>query len=350
MIVRTSRLPHTFIALAVVSVLAACGGEPSGDAPADAQLRSDAQQAPVVDLASDKASEYDEAPAASAGFDIASVPVSEQPLGDFPYLSLPSELTARDQRTLEFDRFPFWVGDRMVWVEGKVFSAGFAGKDDQQYSPYGVHRNVESVVAAAGGRKVANGQIPSAMTDTYQEDDIAVRYVDGLGDLYNNPTSTYLIRRPDRDIWVHLSTNNYSGGWVIAETKPFVASAQLLPASELKQTLDSAGKVALQVNFATDKAEILPDSKPQIEQVVALLKDDPELKLSVNGHTDNTGDATHNQQLSEARAAAVVAALTGGGIDGSRLQAKGFGQAEPVADNSTEEGKARNRRVELVQL
>ena len=81
-----------------------------------------------------------------------------------------------------------------------------------------------------------------------------------------------------------------------------------------------------------------------------MLSDTPALKLSINGHTDNTGDAGHNLQLSEARAASVVAALVDGGIDRTRLQAKGFGQAEPVADNATEDGKARNRRVELVQL
>ena len=103
------------------------------------------------------------------------------------------------------------------------------------------------------------------------------------------------------------------------------------------------------MNFATDKTDILPDSLPQIEQVAALLKDDPSLKLAVNGHTDNTGDAAHNQQLSEGRAKAVVALLTGKGIEASRLSAAGFGAMQPVADNGTDEGKAKNRRVELVK-
>ena len=162
--------------------------------------------------------------------------------------------------------------------------------------------------------------------------------------------NTWLVRKPNRNIWLHFVGDTAAGAMMVIESAPFEATSTLLPASELKQQLDATGKVALQVNFATDKAEILPDSLPQIDQVVALLKDDPALRLSVNGHTDNTGDATHNQQLSEARAAAVLAALEAGGIDGSRLQAKGFGQTEPVADNATEDGKARNRRVELVQL
>src|SRR3546814_3730648 len=77
----------------------------------------------------------------------------------------------------------------------------------------------------------------------------------------------------------------------------------------MKQQLDDDGKVSVQVNFAVDKADILPDSKPQIEQIVALLKQDPALQLSVDGHTDHTGDVDHNLALSKARAAAVVDAI-----------------------------------------
>lgn len=80
-----------------------------------------------------------------------------------------------------------------------------------------------------------------------------------------------------------------------------------------------------------------------------MLKDDPALRLSVNGHTDNRGDAAHNQALSEGRARAVVSALTGQGIEAARLTAQGFGDTQPVADNSSDEGRARNRRVELVK-
>jgi outer membrane protein OmpA-like peptidoglycan-associated protein len=88
---------------------------------------------------------------------------------------------------------------------------------------------------------------------------------------------------------------------------------------------------------------------PQIDQVMKLLKDVPALRLSVNGHTDNNGNAAHNQQLSEGRAKAVVAALLAKGLDSARLAAKGFGQQQPVADNAQEEGRAKNRRVELVK-
>src|SRR3546814_14423371 len=99
-------------------------------------------------------------------------------------------------------------------------------------------------------------------------------------------------------------------------------TASLLPASEMKQQLDDDGKVSVQVNFAVDKADILPDSKPQIEQIVALLKQDPALQLSVDGHPANTGDVDHNLALSKARTAAVVDAIVDPGIDGSRTRTR----------------------------
>lgn len=105
----------------------------------------------------------------------------------------------------------------------------------------------------------------------------------------------------------------------------------------------------LHVNFATDQARILPDSQPQIEQVSQLLKQDASLKLAINGYTDRTGDLAHNKTLSYDRAKAVAVAITAKGIDAARLSAAGFGDADPVADNATEAGKAQNRRVELVK-
>src|SRR3546814_12810454 len=108
---------------------------------------------------------------------------------------------------------------------------------------------------------------------------------------------SFVIRRSDRLIWVHLCVRNNRGGLAIAETTPLEITASLLPASEMKQQLDDDGKVSVQVNFAVDKADILPDSKPQIEQIVALLKQDPALQLSVDGHTDNTGDRSEERSV-----------------------------------------------------
>ena len=83
--------------------------------------------------------------------------------------------------------------------------------------------------------------------------------------------------------------------------------------------------------------------------MAALLKNDPALKLEVDGYTDNVGADDYNVKLSQARAASVVAALKADGADVARLSSNGFGPANPIADQSTAEGRAKNRRVELVK-
>ena len=93
----------------------------------------------------------------------------------------------------------------------------------------------------------------------------------------------------------------------------------------------------------------MPDSENTLGEIVKLLQQNADLKLRVEGHTDNQGNAAANQALSERRAQAVMAWLSAHGVEASRLSAKGMGQTKPVADNGAEEGRAKNRRVELVK-
>ncbi|HYA97953.1 MAG TPA: OmpA family protein [Methylomirabilota bacterium] len=121
-------------------------------------------------------------------------------------------------------------------------------------------------------------------------------------------------------------------------------------ASSLADEINRTGHVAVYgIHFDTGKAAILPDSAQILGEIVKLLQQDAALKLRVEGHTDNQGNAAANQALSEKRAQAVVAWLAAHGVGASRLSAKGLGQTQPIADNSNEEGRAKNRRVELVK-
>ena len=112
------------------------------------------------------------------------------------------------------------------------------------------------------------------------------------------------------------------------------------------------GRFATQgILFDVDSDRIRPESTPTLNEIADMMKAHTDLKILVEGHTDNTGDAAHNQTLSEQRAASVVKYLsTKGGIDASRLSSKGFGPTKPAKPNDTPEGRQANRRVELVKV
>ena len=104
------------------------------------------------------------------------------------------------------------------------------------------------------------------------------------------------------------------------------------------------------ITFDVGKSTIKPESMGEINRIVELMKENPDLKFSVEGHTDSTGGAAANQTLSEARSQAVVDKLVENGIAADRLKAAGKGQTSPIADNGTDEGRAKNRRVEFVKI
>jgi len=285
-----------------------------------------------------------------ARFDINSVPVSTLALGEFPYIRMP-EGCNNSARKPAHAKAPFWTGDGIHWVQGKTTASYITTRGDADCGFSNVVANIDSVISTAGGVKVAESIVSPGGYEEIKNAGVIAALEEGLQGLPNNPVASWVIRRVDRQIWIQVGSDHTGRAYnfLLAEEAVPAITAGLLPASEMKKQLDAAGKVALQVNFATDKTEVLPDSLPQIEQVAALLKDDDSLKLAVNGHTDDSGDAAHNQKLSEGRAKAVVALLTAKGIDVARLTAAGFGSTQPVADNGSQEGKARNRRVELVK-
>jgi outer membrane protein OmpA-like peptidoglycan-associated protein len=125
--------------------------------------------------------------------------------------------------------------------------------------------------------------------------------------------------------------------------------AQEITANDMWQALQKDGFMALYINFDTNKATIKPESIGIIDQIAELMKSQPNLKISIEGHTDSQGTPIANRPLSLNRAKAVIKAVSDAGINPSRMTATGWGQEKPVADNRTEEGRAKNRRVEIVK-
>lgn len=137
----------------------------------------------------------------------------------------------------------------------------------------------------------------------------------------------------------------------IVEMKPMQTGQVIVSAAQLKSDFEKTGKAVLQqVNFESGKAILKPESKPALEEAAKFLQEKPDLKIFVVGHTDSDGGFDFNQQLSRERAQAVVDELSQKhGIAAGRLVAKGVSYLCPVADNGTDAGKAKNRRVELVR-
>lgn len=144
-----------------------------------------------------------------------------------------------------------------------------------------------------------------------------------------------------REVWADL--HFWSGGRIefrIAD----------LGANQLARELETQGHVAIYgIYFDTDSARLRSDSEPALRQVLALLRENTKLSVEIQGHTDSRSTRAHNQVLSENRAASVKQYLVGKGIEEARLTTAGFADTRPVADNKTESGRARNRRVELVR-
>lgn len=239
---------------------------------------------------------------------------------------MPNFDVSGDVRERNFDEYAFSVrgddGDRELKVQGKFYGVNYSQREGTPpVSNIDIQENYQAALKTLGAE---------------------ITWTDG--------SNTYArLLDHGTPVWVRVYSSESAVEIVAVEEKPFQASIQPPQADALKAALDKEGHVALYVNFDFAKATLKADAKPVVDQVLALLKGDATLKLAIEGHTDNIGGDTANQKLSQERAQAVVAALVQGGIGAERLSAAGFGASKPVADNNTSEGRAKNRRVELVK-
>ena len=174
------------------------------------------------------------------------------------------------------------------------------------------------------------------------------------------------LRRPSGEVYVRVFTVE-NAAWYseakteegqvltqldIAETKAMEGGMVTVDANGMRDAIRKTGRVALYgIYFDSGKAEVKAESEPALAEIAKLLAGDPSLRLLVVGHTDTVGSIAANRELSERRASAVVQSLVGEhGVAGARLTPVGVGFASPVATNRDDEGKAKNRRVELVEF
>jgi OOP family OmpA-OmpF porin len=176
----------------------------------------------------------------------------------------------------------------------------------------------------------------------------------GATNLQTDPNSTWWVNgrivKDGQEAWAQAEKGN-GKIWLRIVEKEAMQQHVVADAAGLGSDIKSTGHVAVYgITFDTNKSLVKPESKPSLDEIAKLLKQDPTLRLKVVGHTDMVGSLEANMALSQARAEAVVQALVAErGVAAARLKGYGVGPLAPVASNDTDEGRAKNRRVELVK-
>lgn len=196
----------------------------------------------------------------------------------------------------------------------------------------------------------AGADRPGAM-EIVQNHVNAIKAIGGAVLRQQTGVATLMISKGGQETWAKVAAGQIGTTYELTIVER-AAMAQKVTADAASMALEigNTGRVALYgIYFDFGKSDLKPESKPMLDEIAKLLTQDPRIKLYVVGHTDNVGEIGYNMSLSQTRAEAVVKTLTGGyGIDAGRLKAYGVGPLAPVASNNTDEGRAKNRRVELV--
>ena len=234
----------------------------------------------------------------------------------------------------EFDAFKFPLENsteediKFETVEGKYFQYLYYIKEGAtQPSALQIYRNYENAL------KIAKGTLVSKVVEP--------------GNNYNFLCGKF--KDGSRETWFRIDAGDGARTEFYITIVEKEIMQQVIQASEILVALNTDGYIALEILFDTGKSTIKAESQELVNEIYNLLNTNATLKVSIEGHTDNVGDAASNKKLSEARAKAVMDALIAKGIKKERLSSIGWGQEKPVADNRTEEGRAKNRRVEIVK-
>lgn len=245
---------------------------------------------------------------------------------DHPLLSRMPDFHIAEYKSLEFDRHKFIGQDRKpVSIEGHKYHIGYKlNKGAAEPGELKIRRNIQDALKKIGGTV--------------------------LFDENFNRVSTIVLQKDGKETWVEVRSFNNAYRLSIVE-KEVMKQEVVASAVAMGNDIDATGHVSVYgIYFDTGKAEIKPESDAAIAEIAKLLGSNGALKVYVVGHTDNVGSFDANLKLSKDRADAVAKALTGQhGIAAARLKPFGVSSLAPIMSNDTEEGKAKNRRVELVK-
>lgn len=296
-------------------------------------------------------------------FNLDKIAVSTEDLGDFPYFKLPDDYLFTDPDhqngngkglTVDYDKEYFLHDGVYIPVEGRTFKGHISlnrNAKDKTFAPLELNKSFDDLITKMGGVKINNGKgYKTGEKDRIKELDPQAETNGYLNSSqYYDNIYTYVIKKPDYNVWIQYNLGGETGYITVLKTKEFENKMSILKSDQIQKDLNEKGKVILHINFDTDKATLKPDGKDAVAEITKALQADKNLKISINGYTDNSGNGAHNLQLSKDRAETVKKAIIASAVEVSRLTSDGFGSNAPIADNSSEEGKGQNRRVELVK-
>lgn len=259
-----------------------------------------------------------------AGIALAKEPDSEGAKDPPLFNRLPGYYIQRYEER-DFDTHNFLVKGKETSVEGHLYSILYSKQPEgKEASRIQILRNYENAVTKIGGTVLTS----------------------------NSDGSSYMkLVKDGKEIWVHVDAYITSQYGVYIVEKGSMAQDIIANAEVLSKDIKETGHTAVYgIYFDTGKSVIKPESEAALGEIAKLLKADAGLRVNVVGHTDSVGGIDSNMKLSKDRANAVAQALVAKyGIAAARLEAYGVGPLAPIASNDTEEGRAKNRRVELVK-
>lgn len=245
---------------------------------------------------------------------------------DHPLLSRMSDFYISGYKYNDFDSYKFIdQNKKQVSIEGNKYYIEYKlNKGAVEPGELKIRRNIQDALRRIGGNVIFDDNF--------------------------NRVSTIVLKKGGKETWVEIRSYNNMYRLTTVE-KEIMKQEVVAKAEEMGNDIYTTGHVSIYgIHFDTGKSEIKPESDAAISEIAKLLKNNGALKLYIVGHTDNVGFFDSNMKLSKDRAEAVAKTLTGKyGVAADRLKPYGVASLSPVASNDTEDGKAKNRRVELVK-
>lgn len=347
-------MKNTLAIVAFAMILFSCKNEPKTE-----EKQSDSSE---VAASSTNTTEKEEGVVFLKVFDWSKIANSSSEIGSFPYISAPDGFVIKDEygevakngmtAFSDFSKLIMYNGKSFFNAEGKKAEMRFAMTEKHtDFNQFKFDKSVENYLEGLGAVLLFKGQIPKEYLNEINKDDDKTVFKYIQGDPWNSsPVKHYVLNHNGGKIMFQVWSNSASGEVGVVALEGFKQTIKAPTASEMQKEIETSGKAILNINFDTDKATLKPDGLKIVDEIALLLNNNPSLKLSIEGHTDNTGTTARNKELSGERANTVMYSLAAKGIAISRLKAAGFGSEKPLVPNDSDDNKAKNRRVELVKF